>query len=119
MLDWLYPYEGDSDDEETALDFAETVGLPGSRYRTTKSANEKPRRRAPRNKTGQCLIWLQMLVTGRFTEGHIIIQPQHSRMWMCLWAGSGRYRKGPQNPHRIFLFSIWLISCCLLVHVML
>ena len=40
--------------------------------------------------------------------------------WKNCWAGSGRYRKGPQNPHRIFILTVFLhallgVSCCLLV----
>lgn len=81
LIDWLYAFPGDSDDEESALDFVETVGIYKGRVRETRN---KPRLRAPRHKTGQCLIWCQMLVTGRFTEGHMIIQPQHQRMWGCL-----------------------------------
>ena len=32
------------------------------------------------------------------------------------WAGSGRYRKGPQNPHRfvvvlVFLFGLFVVVC--------
>ena len=28
---------------------------------------------------------------------------------VAVWAGSGRYRKGPQNPHRIFVLPVSLL----------
>ena len=40
----------------------------------------------------------------------------HVKVVVDCWAGSGRYRKEPQNPHRIFVVRVSLLArCCVLV----